>query len=313
MSARTGSSPALRPALASLIDYAGLFPPANLPMGAALAAYEGGRRGPYGWMLGRFLLPAGRLDELLAALPAMREPLPLGVVVDAGSDSRKWTQRAAAALERLAQVRRSEPRVALEALEILLPEPASLRDTFDAPIGQFAMLAQSSGLRELAAYLELPRGPRWADLLEGAAFALARHRLRAKVRCGGLTAQAVPAVADLAAFMRAMAAEGVAFKATAGLHHPVRHWNAASGFAMHGFLNVLAAAAFAGSGEEAASILADEDAAHFGFDETGLRWCERHAGALDVARIRSERFVSYGSCSFEEPLADLLALHLLEP
>lgn len=121
---------------------------------------------------------------------------------------------------------------------------------------------------------------------------------RAKVRCGGAS---VPSVAELAAFVRRCRELGVPFKATAGLHHPV----AAPG--RHGFLNLLAAATF-GDEERA---LADEDPTAFALGDGRFAWRGREAGAAEIARVRRDVFVSFGSCSVAEPVEDLEALGLL--
>jgi hypothetical protein len=121
---------------------------------------------------------------------------------------------------------------------------------------------------------------------------------RAKVRCGGAS---VPSVAGLAAFVRRCRELGVPFKATAGLHHPV----AAPG--RHGFLNLLAAATF-GDEEQA---LADEDPRAFAVGDGRFAWRGNEAGAAEIARVRRDVFVSFGSCSVAEPVEDLEALGLL--
>ena len=61
--AMTTSAP-VRAAFESLIDYAGLFPPAALPMAGAVAEYAEALRGEHAWMLGRFIVPASRIAEL---------------------------------------------------------------------------------------------------------------------------------------------------------------------------------------------------------------------------------------------------------
>ncbi len=121
--------------------------------------------------------------------------------------------------------------------------------------------------------------------------------LRAKVRCGGSVLPSVPALAE---FVQACRRLEVAFKATAGLHHPLRHGDE------HGFLNLLAAAVF-GDEEEA---LGDEDPGSFEVSSDSFRWRGRTAGAYEIARAR-ELFVSFGSCSAQEPIAGLLALGML--
>jgi hypothetical protein len=147
---------------------------------------------------------------------------------------------------------------------------------------------------ELAAeiYVERPLEElSWLDLL-------AASGLRAKVRCGG---GAVPPVAALAAFVRSCRGLSLSFKATAGLHHPVRREGE------HGFLNLLAAALF-GDEEEA---LAEEDPGAFRLDRDVFAWRGREAAPPEVARARAELFVGFGSCSVREPVDELRALGVL--
>ena len=59
-------SASLRALLAGAIDYAGMFPPASLPLGQAFDNYLRYRSGPDAWMLGRFVCPVGRLPDLVA-------------------------------------------------------------------------------------------------------------------------------------------------------------------------------------------------------------------------------------------------------
>jgi len=127
---------------------------------------------------------------------------------------------------------------------------------------------------------------------------LARAGLRAKVRCGGAH---VPDVAALGRFVRACRERRLPFKATAGLHHAV------AGDGEHGLLNLLAAVVF-GDEEEA---LAERDPSAFALDAAGFRWRDRVAQAEEVARARREGLRSVGSCSFSEPVDELVALGLL--
>jgi hypothetical protein len=122
--------------------------------------------------------------------------------------------------------------------------------------------------------------------------------LRAKVRCGG---SVLPSVSALAEFVQACRRLEVPFKTTAGLHHPVRHDHD------HGFLNLLAAAVF-GDEEDA---LDDEDPSAFQVTGDVFRWRDREAAADEVARVRRELFVSFGSCSAQEPIDGLMMLGLL--
>ncbi|HEX3582953.1 MAG TPA: hypothetical protein VH087_14390, partial [Thermoanaerobaculia bacterium] len=79
---------------------------------------------------------------------------------------------------------------------------------------------------------------------------LAKHGLSAKIRTGGVTPDAIPHPDRIATFIRVCAMNAVPFKATAGLHHPLRCVRAltyepnAPRATMHGFVNVFMAAAF---------------------------------------------------------------------
>ncbi len=299
-------------AFRALIDYAGLFPPAKLEMEPSLREYIAARAGSHAWMLGRFITLESRVPELLAALPSDAPAgLPVSVIVDAGDDPRAWFGKASQALEQIARLQ-NDPRVLVEALEMPLPPLPSARETYEATIGQAAGLLGRFELRELPAYLELPRDGRFEELLPGAMSALARYRLGGKVRCGGVVPSAYPSPFQVASFLVCAHEEGVAFKATAGLHHPVRHYNEAAGATMHGFLNILAGSAFASRGVEAVTdIIGDENPASFSLEGGALRWREWTASADEVAAMRRDGFVAYGSCSFAEPVDDLTALHML--
>ena len=119
--------------------------------------------------------------------------------------------------------------------------------------------------------------------------AVAAAGAKAKLRCGGAR---VPSVEEVAAFFAAARDLELPFKATAGLHHPVRSERE------HGFLNFLTAAELArdGAGEgELREVLATTDPEALGTGSAAGR----------------ELFVSIGSCSFTEPVEDLRALGLL--
>ena len=54
----------VRAMFAGIVDYAGMFPPANLPLEQAIRNYARYRQEPESWMLGRFVCPAEQLAEL---------------------------------------------------------------------------------------------------------------------------------------------------------------------------------------------------------------------------------------------------------
>lgn len=139
----------------------------------------------------------------------------------------------------------------------------------------------------------------------------------AKVRTGGVTPEAIPSVAAVADFIRACAERRLAFKATAGLHHPVRaeypltYKPDALRAVMHGFLNVFVASALAWHGDrDLEPVLAEPDPTAFRFDDRA-HWRAKSLSAEQVRDARANFLHAFGSCSFDEPVADLRALGLL--
>lgn len=158
------------------------------------------------------------------------------------------------------------------------------------------------------AYCEVPV----ADLDE-----VKRAGAFAKVRTGGVKPEAIPSVGEVAAFIVACADRRLPFKATAGLHHPVRAAHPLTYEAdapraiLHGALNVFLAAAFAWHGDrDLEPVLGETDPAAFRFDDRA-HWRDRSLAADQVRDARRHFAHSFGSCSFDEPVRDLEALGLL--
>ena len=270
--------------LAGLVDDAGLFPPAQLPMADALARHRADEAAAHPMLSHRFLCPASRLAELRAALVAGAR-LRVGVILDAGLESLPGALGEVAA----------EARLALEMVEVPAPRPADVADALEALEAVDA-----------AAFVEGPRDPGWVKAVA------ARHppesggRLRgAKVRCGGARAELFPSPEELAVFICVCFEHGVPFKATAGLHGAVRHRDETTGFVHHGFLNLVLAAGRAASGagvDDVAAVLRSTDAPALAAE----------ARAVSGPRISAARllFRAYGSCSTSEPREEAAALGL---
>jgi hypothetical protein len=291
------SASAVRTLLAGAIDYAGLFPPAALPMREAMRNYAAYLRGGDAWALGRFVVPVARLDELREALPSLQTPTesPWRLSALAGpGGADDW-----AAVERLGDIG-----AVIDALELRVGAPDDVR-------------AASARLpSEIDVFYEIPVANDPAPLLA----AIARVGGKAKVRTGGVTEDAFPRVEDLARFIVTCARAAVPFKATAGLHHALRAtyrltYDADSPRGeMFGFLNVLLGAAFARdelTAHVVAAVLVERDPSAFRFTADGAEWRGRRISARAVAETRGALALSFGSCSFTEPIEELSALGLL--
>jgi hypothetical protein len=231
--------------LENLIDYAGLYPPASLPLPEVIRNYERYLASPDAWMLNRLVLPIAKLHEVQlgpnwrVTLLTDRDPGPLPAQI--------------------------------ETLETKNDRRLSLPTYCEAPLDRISD-----------------------------AFA--------KIRTGGVTSDAIPPAPELADFLHQAAARRLPFKATAGLHHPVRA-------GMHGFINVFAAAAFAWHGMDRESlilVLEESHAPAFEFGEKHLRWRGLQLTVDQLRTARRDFAHSFGSCSFEEPLDDLRKLGWLK-
>ncbi len=267
--------------LASLIDYAGLFPPASLEIGAAASAYDRHRRGAHAWMLGAFVVP-------LAKIPELRETTwPLSVLVtslDALSTRFNGLE--------------------VRALEVAPLEPEAIR------------AGRHGEIEGARVFYEVPLD----DRMEARLDAIAELRAAAKVRTGGTTPEAFPSATSLAELIHGCAERGLAFKATAGLHHPVRGryaltyqlgspWSEMYGFLDLALVSELIRSRRVDVAEAARLLTSGTDA--LAADTDGIDWNGHRISAIDLESLRSTFFLSFGSCSFAEPAADLERIGLL--
>ncbi|WP_240641189.1 hypothetical protein [Nocardioides ferulae] len=285
MAASTEPTP---PAWTALIDDAATFPPGDAELLTAAAAYADRSGTPDAPLVRSFVV---RDTDLPRFAVAEGVAMPLSVVVTGGAG------QLAGPTAHCARHGRE-----LAGLEI------ALRDLDDLPGNARRVVAAVDAARadgsladDVPVFVELPQQEPSAGWL-AAADEVAAAELRLKLRTGGVEPQQAPAAATLAAWVDAALDRETPFKCTAGLHRAVRH-TAADGAEQHGFLNLLVATrlAFDGAGgDEVLATLEQRDA------EALLA----AAAAADLAGAR-RWFTSFGSCSVDEPLADLRALGLL--
>ena len=277
-----------RPIFRGLFDDASLFPPASLPMADAVAGHLGHKVAWYREMCGLFVCADAKVTELSAAVTAAGvAEVDVALVLPGGT----------AGLDAAVDDVFADPRLRLRAVEL----PAAARDDITIAVADVAAALDRTPLAGAAAFIEVPA----RDFTTAAARTIDDHRYRAKVRTGGTTAQAFPDDQTLANCLVTLAQARLAFKCTAGLHHAVRHRAADTGFEHHVFLNVLLAAAAAlddATREQVAAELADRDAARVAAKISNL-------DAETVSAVRT-LFTSFGTCSTDEPVNDLVTLGL---
>jgi hypothetical protein len=291
---------AIRALLAGLIDYAGLFPPAGLEMARAVENYAAYQSGSDHWALGRFVLPVARLAAFASALEALPAEVRRGT---------RWP---------LTAMLGGDPVADMCAVALFNERHAAGGPQVLSLEGKAASVAQVHAIRtpvppshEL--YLELPLTPDLPSLVDAVTDAGAY----AKIRTGGVQVADIPAPEAVLGFLTACADAALPFKATAGLHHPVRgmapltYLPGSAGATMFGYLNVFLAASalwHERPESEALALLTREDRETLRFGRDALQWDGTSFSADELAVTRRDFAHTIGSCSFLEPVTEIRQL-----
>ncbi|HEY1860759.1 MAG TPA: hypothetical protein VGG61_10415 [Gemmataceae bacterium] len=328
----------LRTLLRGLIDYAGLFPPAKLPLDQAIREFAQYWKELDHWMLGHFVCPASQLRDLEPYLDELfpKRALPFGLSV-LGSGGNEMS-------ELLANLRcdqfsidlfegGSKKQVVVSNFEVRLPTdyvPAvkaaatdlthtvkvtkDWRDEKRAPLMIYWEPSFSEDWRRsVSAVIDILS----ADRIGKRFVKSQKTRPRGiKLRCGGMEAAAVPSSDKVAFVIAACRDAGVALKFTAGLHHPVRHFDSGLQTRVHGFVNVFGAGVLAFARQlneqQIRQVIEEEDPSSFVFSDEGVQWRDLQASTEEIAEARRQAVISFGSCSFDEPRDDLRKLGWLD-
>ncbi len=281
---------AARALLSGCIDYAGLFPPAGLDLASTMNEYGRYHDGADAWALGPLVLPVGSLAGFRSRRPVGAEHWPLSLLLGP-----EWKN----------DIRFAEQ----------LGIPLRTIEFKPAEIGQIAAVRRALP-PEARIYFEVCAGALAPEYLA----AVAEEGACAKIRTGGVKQEAIPEAPEIARLLDCCMRRGVAFKATAGLHHALRgihpltyepHSDRAP---MHGFVNVILAAAMIYAGgdlKQAVALLEDDSRANFAIEEDAVRWCGESFSAKALGDTREHFMLSFGSCSFTEPLAELRQMRWL--
>jgi len=315
----------VRALLSGIIDYAGMFPPAKLPLDQAIRNYARYRTEPESWMLGRFICQAARLSELETFLPEMaKPPILISTLGRGGKQFSEFYSGIQDDLQAIVSFKKSNQRFArVDSIEVRVDDYHDYHGLLGAAEGDRRQLFPEKGnLPTFYEYVLSERNePESEWRKEMAEFVSFLHDgfgdIGFKFRCGGLEPAAFPTSNRLAHVINRCRRDEVPLKLTAGLHHPIRHFDPGVQTVMHGFINVFAAGVLTFvnrlNEKEIQAIIEDEDPKNFVFDDEGLRWKTYRAKTAQVEAARREFITSFGSCSFDEPRDDLRALGLIPP
>lgn len=294
--------------LSDLIDYAGLFPPESRDMAGAVDGFRDARC-LQSRIVNRFICPDHRLEELAQHLSDEPDQWPLAVTISAPFG--EWSKGIADDARSLAVVALAMRDMAqFEVAELPIPDDLVTEPALAARLA--SVRASLEEIFELVLF-EASLAGDWAERLPLQLRAIAESGGGAKIRCGGANVEDFPSVEQVAAFISGAARRDIPFKATAGLHHPLRHWDGDPGVMRHGFLNVVGAAVMAPLLDEAelVELISEEDPEAFELTDLTFRWRHQAATIAEIQTGRRSAVLGYGSCSFTEPVADLVELGML--
>lgn len=301
-----------------LIDYAGLFPPARLPLDQAINNFLNYQQCDDSWMLGTFIIPAESLKDLEQLVTKLQSHKQLQLSVTGGKSESFDNCLASfeADLQKIAHFRHMHgQKVKIEVFELPLPLAVP-------QLEELRILAELAKTEKVKLFTEVTMSEsedweaqliRTLDVFE-AQNTTDENPIGVKLRTGGLEAKMFPSPVKTAVFIKGCAERKLPLKFTAGLHHPIRMYRDEVQTKMHGFINVFTAGilGYARDFDKdlIAEILEDEQPDHFKFRDTELLWKDFEVYAAEIANNRSLLF-SYGSCSFDEPRDELRKLNFL--
>lgn len=326
-------SNSLKHLLTHLIDYAGLFPPASLPLNEAYKQFTAYINESDEWILSKFICPAKQLSslaELIKSDENNSRPFSISVLGRSGANIEEFIKGSNDDLLQIINfLKETGNKFQTDAFEVRLPEDLILENDVDAiyeVLNSVSAIFKENLVLPVKKFFELPLKEDWKSSVNNFTSALKKHNeyfgqdeyfLKSgfKLRTGGVEASAFPSPEQIAYVINACYENQLPLKFTAGLHHPVRHYNESVKTKMHGFLNVFGAGVLLYGNDlleqDLINILSDEDADNFEFDGEFFRWKEFKSPLQVIENARENFVISYGSCSFDEPREDLNTLKLL--
>lgn len=313
--------------LNGIIDYAGLFPPAKLSLYDAIHEFRRYRDHKNANLLARFVVPIAQLtnvhQEVGEFINVTKSPWVFTVLLNAQQDADSFLESLETDVKAMRKFldRYRQGEAVVDSCEVVLPQEfvdnPSAQDLVPFLSEVKEILSEMPGVPRL--FFEVPY--RQTKLLEKISTAFAqhnkheRHNIAVKLRTGGLTPETVPTPEQVALALVTLKENGLAFKATAGLHQPLRHFDKDVGVDVFGFFNIWFAAAAiytqpANVGQ-LVEILQATKSSFFQFASEIAAAGNFRFTLADLAKTRSEFALSFGSCSFAEPIDCLKNLELL--
>jgi hypothetical protein len=307
--------------LNGIMDYAGLFPPASLTLHNSYSNYLKHIESPLSWMLAKFVIPAGKLAELAEIYERfdVSNKVPLSILFNSAETDEAFNSSFNNDIKAVKEFREKiEEKVTADAFEVKIP--VDIKDD-EKKLLKFLVNINSNLEKKLKldvpVFLESPPDavmPIVIDVISQ--FNIEnKKRYGYKLRTGGVEKSAIPDAGVIATAIKIVQNHEMPIKFTAGLHHPFRHFNEGIQAYMHGFINVFAASVLNCTHNinrhEIKEILLDENQDDFEFHDTFFKWKNLVELNSLIEDARKNYIISFGSCSFGDPVKDLKDFELL--
>ena len=328
----------LRTFMNGLVDYAGLFPPADLPLDKAINEYFEQLKSDNSAMLSRFIIPISKLNDLDDFIPLFSDigSLRLSVLGGGGKTDDEYLSKIKQNITNINEYRgKHSDKIQIDVIECKMATNSPSKST----IQEATTLLNENELTHYHEFTELPDvginystnedESSWDEVIVPTVELISKMKgAGVKLRCGGVVKEAFPSVEQVAAMIQTCVLAKAPMKFTAGLHHPIRHFADEYDEFMHGFINTFGAGIFAttfptpkNSQEKyrmfilLSHMIADQNAENFSFSNDSMSWkvgddrdTEFEIDAEKIENARKKGMISYGSCSFQDPIDDLTQL-----
>lgn len=309
-----------------IIDYAGMYPPANLSFYQAFKLFLEYQHMADSWMMDRFVFPIREAENLLHFRDVLRshgKSIKFTVLPVYNDSPKTFLDDFKTDFAKLKAITSSiQARFELDFFEFKLP--FSLKNALQNEVypffDSFLAIIDSPAGKKPQVFVEMHKldgdwqygMDRFTNMLT---YYPVRNSIGFKLRCGGITSDSFPEVSMIAAAIHLCRQKELPMKFTAGLHHPLSHFNSSLNTRMYGFFNVLGAAVLSHthllSIKELETLIVEERVDQFSFADQGMKWRDYVVNTEQIKQAREQFCLGYGSCSFDEPRQDLRSLQLL--
>lgn len=303
-----------------LIDYAGLFPPASLSLDKAISEYFFYKKSEYSQIVSRFVVPASSVENLKSICQKHNYGnISLSVILPDMEFDEKNENNILKSIEDLNKLLKTNYFIEASSFEIKLPKnlSADSQENLLRLIGNIISNIKKISANSRIFFEPYVLGDNWENNIDIACEVINQNKEHSgfKLRTGGVTKDAFPHTDIFAYSIKKCIDLKIKFKATAGLHHPLRHFNPSVNTKMHGFFNVFISFLIAGKYNPSLKILKKiintESAGEFNFTDDFITFEDFAISLKDIKNIKKSFSLSYGSCSIDEPVDDLKTLNLM--